>query len=338
MRRVLERAGWPTRSWQQDGLLVEDAGWRRLRSGADDDAVGRLQAAMDEAVGEVRREEGLEVGLLIKPFHGEDVGATMRRFAGPGGRIVEQAEADVMMRRARAARRAAPAAQAPVCELAALTAEAEGAETAAAAAEEEALFRESERMDAVARGEAAEAECRRQWTMVVEQMETGEAEAGAAAEAAFEMPDGRDATLLVDEDAGEEIEAEARGRGHECEATMGEASDGDYVGGESEAGGETGASEGVEAMDEDEGGAAAMGEATAMEVDGGEETGGESEMMSSQGSASSGASGRGKRVRGGTGNRSARRTGDQRNALGTAARACGRAATVGPGGVHPFRS
>ena len=131
-RRVLEKAGWPARSWQQDGLLVEDVGGRRLRSGADDDAVGRLQAAMDEAVREVQRMEGLEIGLLIKPFHGEDVGATMRRFAGPGGRIVEQAEADVLMRRARAARRAAPAAPAPVCELAALTAEAEGAETTAA--------------------------------------------------------------------------------------------------------------------------------------------------------------------------------------------------------------
>ena len=33
VRRVLQGEGWPARSWQQDGLLVEDTGERRLRSG-----------------------------------------------------------------------------------------------------------------------------------------------------------------------------------------------------------------------------------------------------------------------------------------------------------------
>jgi hypothetical protein len=34
VRRVLQAEGWPARSWQQDGLLVEDEGGRRLREGA----------------------------------------------------------------------------------------------------------------------------------------------------------------------------------------------------------------------------------------------------------------------------------------------------------------
>ena len=34
VRRVLQVEGWPARSWQQDGLLVEDEGGRRLREGA----------------------------------------------------------------------------------------------------------------------------------------------------------------------------------------------------------------------------------------------------------------------------------------------------------------
>ena len=33
MRLVLQGEGWPARSWQQDGLLVEDTGGRRLRGG-----------------------------------------------------------------------------------------------------------------------------------------------------------------------------------------------------------------------------------------------------------------------------------------------------------------
>ena len=76
-------------------------------------------------------------------------------------------------------------------------------------------------------------------------------------------------------------------------------------------------------MDEDEGGAAAMGEATAMEVDGGEETGGESEMMSSQGSAGSGTSVSEERRRSGKVRKragAAQQTGNQRGGLGTAER------------------
>ena len=33
VRRVMQAEGWPARSWQQDGLLVEDEGGRRLRGG-----------------------------------------------------------------------------------------------------------------------------------------------------------------------------------------------------------------------------------------------------------------------------------------------------------------
>ena len=161
--------------------------------------------------------------------------------------------------------------------------------------------------------------------MALEQMEADETEAGAAAAAAYEVPDGRDATLSVDEAAGKAIEAEARGRGRECEVTMGEASDGDYVGSESGAGGEAGASEDVAAMDEGEGGAAAMGEATVMEVDEDRETGGEGEMTSSQGSASSGASGgsatgAAEPKRSGKKKKKAGRSGNERCGLGTAER------------------
>ena len=34
VRRVLQAEGWPARSWQQDGLLVEDEGGRRLSPAA----------------------------------------------------------------------------------------------------------------------------------------------------------------------------------------------------------------------------------------------------------------------------------------------------------------
>ena len=33
VRRVLQDEGWPARSWQQDGLLVEDVDGRQLRGG-----------------------------------------------------------------------------------------------------------------------------------------------------------------------------------------------------------------------------------------------------------------------------------------------------------------
>ena len=33
VRRVLQGEGWPARSWQQDGLLVEDMEGRQLRGG-----------------------------------------------------------------------------------------------------------------------------------------------------------------------------------------------------------------------------------------------------------------------------------------------------------------
>ena len=51
VRRVLQVEGWPARSWQQDGLLVEDEGGRRLRGGGGgDEAKARLEAAMRKAV------------------------------------------------------------------------------------------------------------------------------------------------------------------------------------------------------------------------------------------------------------------------------------------------
>ena len=54
VRRVLQAEGWPARSWQQDGLLVEDEGGRRLRGGGgDDEAKARLEAAMRKAEAEV---------------------------------------------------------------------------------------------------------------------------------------------------------------------------------------------------------------------------------------------------------------------------------------------
>ena len=56
VRRVLQAEGWPARSWQQDGLLVEDEGGRRLRGGGGgDEAKARLEAAMRKAEAEVWR-------------------------------------------------------------------------------------------------------------------------------------------------------------------------------------------------------------------------------------------------------------------------------------------
>ena len=39
VRLVLQGEGWPARSWQQDGLLVEDMGGRQLRGGGDESRV-----------------------------------------------------------------------------------------------------------------------------------------------------------------------------------------------------------------------------------------------------------------------------------------------------------
>jgi hypothetical protein len=51
VRLVLQGEGWPARSWQQDGLLVEDMGGRQLRGGGGggEPAVVRLEAAMRKA-------------------------------------------------------------------------------------------------------------------------------------------------------------------------------------------------------------------------------------------------------------------------------------------------
>jgi hypothetical protein len=51
VRLVLQGEGWLARSWQQDGLLVEDMGGRQLRGGGSggEPAVVRLEAAMRKA-------------------------------------------------------------------------------------------------------------------------------------------------------------------------------------------------------------------------------------------------------------------------------------------------
>ena len=69
VRRVLQAEGWPARSWQQDGLLVEDEGGRQLRGGGGgDEAKARLEAAMRKAEAEVGRTQDMEVSLLAKSF------------------------------------------------------------------------------------------------------------------------------------------------------------------------------------------------------------------------------------------------------------------------------
>ena len=57
---AIQAEGWPARSWQQDGLLVEDADGRRVRGGGGggDPAVGRLKAAMRKAEAAVLEQEG----------------------------------------------------------------------------------------------------------------------------------------------------------------------------------------------------------------------------------------------------------------------------------------
>ena len=70
VRRVLQGGGWPARSWQQDGLLVEDMDGRQLRCGGGGGvpAVERLEAAMRRAEAAVLEQEGMEIGLLVKDF------------------------------------------------------------------------------------------------------------------------------------------------------------------------------------------------------------------------------------------------------------------------------
>ena len=82
VRCSLLAEGWPARSWQQDGLLVEPDG-PRLRGGGDADAAkARLEAAMRRAEASVRETEGLEAGLLVKDFYGKSVDDVLKRFAG----------------------------------------------------------------------------------------------------------------------------------------------------------------------------------------------------------------------------------------------------------------
>ena len=116
-RRSLERDGWPTRSWQQDGLLVEDGAaprqptrsGRRL-SGGGTLPIDRLEAAARRAEAAIMSEEKMEIAFLVKPFFEEPIDGVLRRFAGDGGgegATVE--EAREAMREARAAaQRGAP--------------------------------------------------------------------------------------------------------------------------------------------------------------------------------------------------------------------------------------
>ena len=104
VRRVLQAEGWPARSWQQDGLLVEDEGGRRLRGGGGgDEAKARLEVAMRKAEAEVMREHEMEVSLLVKSFFEAPVEDVLQRMAGAGGRRPSVAEAREVARRARAA-------------------------------------------------------------------------------------------------------------------------------------------------------------------------------------------------------------------------------------------
>ena len=106
VRRVLQDEGWLARSWQQDGLLVEDTGGRRLRggsSGVGGSAMERLEAAMRRAEAAVLEQEEMEVGLLVKEFFDGPTEAVLQRMAGPGGRRPAVAEAREAARRARAA-------------------------------------------------------------------------------------------------------------------------------------------------------------------------------------------------------------------------------------------
>ena len=84
MRLVLQGEGWPARSWQQDGLLVEDMGGRRLRGGGSggEPAVARLEAAMRKAEAAVLAQEEMKVGLLVKDFFDGPVEAVLQRMAG----------------------------------------------------------------------------------------------------------------------------------------------------------------------------------------------------------------------------------------------------------------
>ena len=106
IRRALQDEGWLARSWQQDGLLVEDTGGRRLRgggSGVGGSAMERLEAAMRRAEAAVLEQEEMEVGLLVKEFFNGPTEAVLQRMAGPGGRRPAVAEAREAARRARAA-------------------------------------------------------------------------------------------------------------------------------------------------------------------------------------------------------------------------------------------
>ena len=131
----------PARSWQQDGLLIEDEGGRRLRGGGGgDEAKARLEASMRKAEAEVVRTQGMEVSLLVKSFFEAPVEAVLQRMAGAGGRRPSVAEAREVARRARAAGERAP----PPPSTATSRAEAARAATAAAAAERRSRALEAE--------------------------------------------------------------------------------------------------------------------------------------------------------------------------------------------------
>jgi len=149
VRRVLQAEGWQARSWQQDGLLVEDEGGRRLRGGGGgDEAKARLEVAMRKAEAEVMRAHCMEVSLFVKSFFEAPVEAVLQRMAGAGGRRPSVAEAREVARRARAAGERTPP---PAPRTAPSRAEPARAATAAAAAERrsralEAEWREARRV------------------------------------------------------------------------------------------------------------------------------------------------------------------------------------------------
>ena len=87
-REVLEAAGWPARSWQQDGLLVEDKEQpRRNREGrmapyAKEEAMGRLKEAIGAAEAAIWTRCGYNIEFSVKDFFDSSPADVLFRFSG----------------------------------------------------------------------------------------------------------------------------------------------------------------------------------------------------------------------------------------------------------------
>ena len=102
-RKALAAAGWPARSWQQDGLLVEDeAQPRRNRDGqipphAKEMAMQRLKSAIGEAEAAIKASCDYDIEFSVKPFFDKSVADVLWRFSGSdldsGCRVASEAVA-----------------------------------------------------------------------------------------------------------------------------------------------------------------------------------------------------------------------------------------------------